>query len=65
MTAPACFELLASGHLNRVATGPDEPPAYVATDPDAEQRDILERLRLGHLVDEAELADRIVPRPAA
>jgi len=27
MTAPACFEVLASGHLNRVATGPDEPPA--------------------------------------
>ena len=65
MTAPACFELLASGHLNRVATGPDEPPAYVATDPDEEQRDILGRLRLGHLVDDAELADQIVPRPAA
>jgi transposase len=65
MTAPACFELLASGHLNRVATGPDEAPAYVATEPDADQRDLLERLRFAELIDEAEIAARIEPRPAA
>jgi len=65
VTAPACFEQLASGHLNMVATGPDEPPVYIATEPDAEQRDLLERLRLSHLVEEAEIASRIQPRPAA
>ncbi len=65
MTAPACFEQLASGHLNMVLTGPDDQPAYIATEPDVEQRDLLERLRLSHLVDEAEIASRIQPRPAA
>jgi len=65
MTAPACFELLASGHLNRVATGPDEPPAYVATEPDVEQRDLLKRLRLLDLVEHEEMTSRITPRPAA
>ncbi|MCD6500023.1 MAG: hypothetical protein J7M25_17145, partial [Deltaproteobacteria bacterium] len=65
MTAPACFEQLASGHLNMVLTGPDDQPAYIATEPDAEQRDLLERLRLSYLVDEAEIASRIQPRPAA
>ena len=65
MTAPACFERLASGHLNMVATSPDEAPVYVATEPDAEQRELLARLRLADLVDEAEIAARIEPRPAA
>ena len=64
ITAPACFELLASGHLNRVATGPDEPPAYLATEPDEAQRDLLDRLRIAHLVDEVEIASNIQPRPA-
>ena len=61
----ASFEPCALGHLNRVATGPDEAPAYMATEPDDDQRDLLARLRLGHLVDEAEIATRIQPRPAA
>ncbi len=63
MSAPACFELLDSVHLNMVATGPDEPPAYVVTQPDAEQREVLERLRLSHLVDQEEMTERIQPRP--
>lgn len=65
MTAPAVFEVLASGHLNLVATGADEPPAYLATEPDAEQRALLRRLRLTHLTDDEELASRLAPRALA
>lgn len=65
MTAPAAFEELAGGHLNMVATGPDESVAYVATEPSTEQRELLARLRLEHLVDQDQMASRIDPRPAA
>ena len=64
MTAPAAFEELAGGHLNMVATGPDESVAYVATEPSTEQRELLARLRLEHLVDQDQMASRIDPRPA-
>ena len=63
MTVPACLEQPASVHLNRVATGPDQAPAYLATEPDEEQRQLLDRLGLGRLVDEAEISARIHPRP--
>lgn len=63
-TAPAAFEELAGGHLNMVATGPDESVAYVATEPSTEQRELLARLRLEHLVDQDQMASRIDPRPA-
>ena len=65
MTATAVFEELAAGHLNMVATGPDDAVAYVATEPSVEQRDMLARLRIGHLVDQDQMASRIEPRPAA
>ena len=65
MTAPACFEELAGGHLNMIASNPDEPTAYIATEPTAEQRAILRALRLEHLLDEDKVAARIEPRPAA
>ena len=64
MTAPACFEELAGGYLNMIASGPDEPTAYIATEPTAEQRAILHALRLDHLADEDKMAARIEPRLA-
>jgi len=65
MTAPAALEELAGGHLNRVTTGPDESVAYVATEPNVDQRELLACLRLEHLVDQDQMASRIEPRPAA
>lgn len=65
MTAPACFEELATGHLNVVSTAPDEPSAYIATEPTIEQRDILDRLRLAHLIDHEQMVASIEPRPAS
>jgi ParB-like chromosome segregation protein Spo0J len=65
MTAPAVLEELAAGHLNRVATGPDDSIAYVATEPSVEQRELLARLRLEHLVDQEQIAARLEPRPDA
>ena len=64
MTAPAALEELAGGHLNMVATGPDESVAYVATEPNVDQRELLACLRLEHLVDQDQMASRIEPRPA-
>jgi hypothetical protein len=64
MTAPAVLDELAAGHLNMVATGPDESIAYIATEPSANQRELLARLRLEHLVDQDKMAARIEPRPA-
>jgi hypothetical protein len=48
-----------------VATGPDETAAYIATEPSAEQRHLLDRLRLTHLVEQDKMVARIQPRPAA
>jgi hypothetical protein len=52
MTAPACLEALATGHLNVLATDPDSTPAYVITEPTSAQRLLLERLRMDHLIDQ-------------
>lgn len=65
MTAPAALEVLTSGNLNMVATGPDEPPAYIATEPNAEQRELLAGLGMEHLVDQDAMAACIEPRSAA
>ena len=62
MTAPACFEVLASGHLNMLATDPDVPTSYLITDPDKEQYSLLRSLRMGHLVEQQEVAARLHPR---
>lgn len=64
MTATACFEELAGGHLNMVATAPDEPTAYIPTEPTAEQRDLLKCLRFDYLVDHDKMAALIEPRAA-
>jgi len=61
-TAAACLEELASGHLNMVAIGPDEPPAYIITDPTPEQRKLLTKLRLSHLTNQDKIAAEIQPR---
>lgn len=65
ITAPAALEEFAAGHLNMVATAPDESVAYVATEPSIEQRELLDRLRLAHLVDPDKMAARIQARAAA
>ena len=65
MTAPAAFEELSAGHLNMVATAPDESVAYVTTEPTIEQRELLDRLRLAHLIDPDQMAARIEARAAA
>ncbi|MBK8015131.1 MAG: hypothetical protein IPK13_27770 [Deltaproteobacteria bacterium] len=43
MTAPMAFEELAEGHLNMVATGPDESVANVTTEPNVDERELLAR----------------------
>lgn len=61
-TAPACFEELAVGHLNLLATDPDAPPAYVLTEPTSTQRVLLAHLRMTHLADQEQLTERLHPR---
>lgn len=62
MTAPSVFEELCSCHLNMMATEADKSVAYVATELTTQQREILRRLRLGHLVELGHLASCIKPR---
>ena len=64
MTAPACFEELSTGHLNRRAAGTCES-AYVVTEPTQTQRSILKSLRMLQLIDEAEVAAQITPQARA
>ena len=64
MTAPACFEELATGHLNVLATDPDSTPAYIITEPTSAHRLLLERLRMGHLIDQEQVTERLHPRRA-
>ena len=61
-TAAACFEELASCHLNMVETGPAAPHSYITTDPKPPQRDILKALKLSRLTDQETLIDRLHPR---
>jgi hypothetical protein len=65
MTAPACFETLASCHLNLLQTDPDMPPTYSLTEPSSEQRDLLKVLRMGDLVDAEEVTARVRPHPGS
>lgn len=60
-TSEHALEILATCHLNQYA-GRSGDHAYTATQPDAEQAKILRVLRLQHLADDQELADRITPR---
>ncbi len=65
MTAPACFEALAPGHLNMLATDPDAAPAYVLTEPTSAQRVLLDRLHMAHLIDQEQVTERLQPRSTA
>lgn len=60
-SAKAALELLASCHLNMYG-GHANPPAYALTHADPDQKSILRALRLQHLTDDQELADRLTPR---
>ena len=65
MSAPACFEQLASCHLNLLRADPDVLPTYSMTEPTNEQRDLIKVLRMGDLLDAEQVAARIQPRAAA
>jgi hypothetical protein len=60
-TAEAALELLAPCHLNQYQTGA-QPSVYTITQLDRKQQAILRKLRLQHLGDDDELAERIAPR---
>jgi hypothetical protein len=60
-TPEAALELLATCHLN-LYTADGSLPAYTVTRTDADQDAILRALRLQHLADDQELAERITPR---
>jgi hypothetical protein len=62
MSAPSCFEHLASAHLNVLRSGIDEEPAYCLTEPTQAQRTVLRSLRMTHLIDDQEVAAQIHPR---
>jgi transposase len=62
MTAPACLEQLAPGHLNMMTTGPDAEVAYIPTEPNAEQRALLQHLQMSALIDHEEVAAQLRPR---
>lgn len=60
-TAEAALELLAPCHLNQYQTGA-QPSVYTITQLDREQHAILRKLRLQHLGDDNDVAERIAPR---
>ncbi len=62
MTAAACFEKLASCHLNLHEAHEVLDSHYSVTEPNAEQKIILTSLGLSKLADNKELAKRISPR---
>jgi len=65
MSAPRCFEMLASAHLNLLRADPDLPPTYSLTEPTSDQRDLIKVLRMSDLLDADEIAARIHPRTPA
>lgn len=62
MTASACFEALQTVHLNLIKTSADTQPAYVLTEATPQQRTILRKLGAAELLDELQLAERLIPR---
>ncbi len=61
-TAVACFEELATCHLNLISSDPALPLSYVATEATQAQRAILRSLRMTDLIDTEEIASRLQPR---
>lgn len=62
LTAEAALEALSTCHLNRLCASADGTPVYCVTKPTAMQREILQALDLGHLVDQASVSESIRPR---
>jgi hypothetical protein len=62
VSAHLAFELLEPCRLTAHQTSARSRPTYVLTHPTDEQMALLRRLRLGHLVDERELAAALTPR---
>lgn len=56
LTAPACLELLATCHLNRMKDRPAGRGVYSVTEATKAQRELLRALDLGHLVDNRAVA---------
>jgi transcriptional regulator with XRE-family HTH domain len=56
LTAPACLEVLATCHLNRMKGRPAGRGVYSVTEATKAQRELLRALDLGHLVDDRALA---------
>ena len=56
LTAPACLELLATCHLNRMKDRPAGRGVYSVTEATKAQRELLRALDLGHLVDDRDVA---------
>ena len=56
LTAPACLELLATCHLNRMKDRPAGRGVYSVTEATKAQRELLRALDLGHLVDDRAVA---------
>lgn len=61
-TAAANFEELRNCHLNIVLSDPALDPAYVATEPNQEQRAILRSLRMKDLMDPDQIATKLTAR---
>jgi len=61
-TAEAALESLAECRLNFYAAAKGSPGVYCSTELDPEQRAILKALRLLHLADDDDLAEKIHPR---
>jgi len=62
LSSREALELLEDCRLNRYAPQNGSAPAYLCTEPTDDQLAILRALKLAHLADDAEIADRITAR---
>ncbi len=62
LSSHAALDLLKHCHLNLYGARDSTPKAYQITRPDQDQSALLRALRLQHLADDEEMADRITPR---
>ncbi|MFC1707374.1 hypothetical protein ACFL59_11270 [Planctomycetota bacterium] len=61
LTAPACLEILATCHLNRMKQRPGGRSLYSVTQTNAAQHEALQALGLTHLVDDEAVAGALTP----
>ncbi len=62
LTAPACREILKTCHLNQMKPLPGGRPLYSVTEASTAQREVLDALELGRLVDDEAVARGLTPR---